>query len=142
MDPFQWAIIKVLNCLRYLSHSGFECRTNNCHRCAISVYQEYVDNKPLGQHPHVCPLLKKVFNYRPPQSRYVFIWYIQAVLDFIKWQWIGYENLSDNVFFYNVVILMALSSAFRASAILHLDVTYMLRQERKFVFTFHKLHKR
>ena len=37
---------------------------------------------------------------------------------------------------------MALSSAFRASAILHLDVTYMLRQDRKFVFTFHKLHKR
>lgn len=62
MDPFQWAIIKVLNYLSYLSHSGFECRTNNCHRYAISVYQEYVDNKPLGQYPHICALLKKMFN--------------------------------------------------------------------------------
>ena len=66
---------------------------------AISAYYEYVDNKPVGQRPHVCALLKGVFNKRPPQPRYVFIWEIQTVLDFVKCQWSGC-NLSDKVLTY------------------------------------------
>ena len=74
------------------------------------------------------------------EPRYVFIWDIQTVLNFVKYQWSGC-GLSDKVLIYKLVILMALSSASRASAINHLDVRYMLRIEGKFVFTFHKLHK-
>ena len=50
-------------------------------------------------------------------------------------------DLSDKVLTHKLVILMALSSTSRASAIHHLDVRYMLRTEGKFIFTLHKLHK-
>ena len=36
----------------------FRYRTIGCHMSAISAYHVYVDNKPVGQHPHVCALLK------------------------------------------------------------------------------------
>ena len=110
--------------LGYLFDSGLEYRTIGCHRSAISVYQENVDNKPVSQHPSVCAILKGVFNQRPPQPRYVFILDIHTVLDFIKCQSSGRENLSDKVLTYKVVIFMVLSSASRVSPIHHLDIGY------------------
>ena len=97
--------------------------------------------KPPDSDTSIRALLKGVFNQRPPQPRYVFILDIQTVLDFVKCQWSGCD-LSDKVFSYKVVILMVLSSAFRALATHHLDVRYMLRPERKFVYSFfHRLNK-
>ena len=133
-------ISKVLDYLSYLFNLGYEYRTIGCHRSTISAYHEYVDNKPVRQHSHVCALLKGVFNERPPQPRYVFIWDIQTVLDFVKCHWSRCDS-SDKALTYKLVILMFFSSASRASAIHHLDVRYMLRTEGKFVFTFHKLRK-
>ena len=95
----------MLDYLSYLFDLGYEYRTVGCHRSAISGYHEYVDNKPVGQHPHV------------------------------------YALLSIHVLTYKLVILMALSSASRASTVHHLGVSYILRTEGKFVFIFHKLHK-
>ena len=62
IDPFLCAIGKVLDYLSYWFDSGFEYRIIGCHRSAISAYHEHVDNKPVGQHPHVCALLKGMFN--------------------------------------------------------------------------------
>ena len=140
IDPFRCAISKVLDYLSYLFDLGYKYRTVGCHRSVISTYHGYVDNKPMGQHPHVCALLKGVFNERPPQPIYVFIWDIKTVLDFVKCQWSGCD-LSDKVLSYKLVVLMALSPASGASAIHHLDVRYMLKTEVKFVFTLHKLRK-
>ena len=39
------------------------------------------------------------------------------------------------------VILIALTSASRASALHHFDIPYMVRIPHKCIFTFHKLHK-
>ena len=92
-------ISKVLDYLSYLFNLGYEYRTIGCHRSTISAYHEYVDNKPVRQHSHVCALLKGVFNERPPQPRYVFIWDIQTVLDFVECKWSGCD-LSDKVLTY------------------------------------------
>ena len=79
----------MLDYLSCLFDSGSEYRIIGCHRSAISAHHEYVDNKPVGQHPHVCALLQGVVNQRPPQPSYVFIWDTQTVLDFVKCQWSG-----------------------------------------------------
>ena len=129
----------MLDYLSYLFDLAYKYRTVGFHRSAISAYHEYVDNKPVGQHPHVHDFLKVVFQ-RPSQPRYIFIWDIQTVLDFVKCKWSGCD-LSDKVLTYKVVILMTLSFASRASTIHHLDIRYMLRTEGNFVLTFHKLHK-
>ena len=96
--------------LSYLFDLVYKYITIDCHRSAISAYHEYVDIKPVGQHPHPCALLKRVFKQRPPQPRRVFIWDIQTVLDFVKCQWSGCD-ISDKVLTYKGVILMALLSA-------------------------------
>ena len=126
--------------LSYFFYLGYEYRTVGYQRSVISAYHECVDNKPVDQHPHVRALLKGVFNERPPQPRYVFICDIQSILDFAKYQWSGCD-LSDKVLTNKLVILMALSSASRASATHRLDVRYMWRTDGKFGFNFHKRHK-
>ena len=100
----------MLDYLSYLFALGYEFRTVDCHRSAISAYHKCVDSKPVGQHPQLCALLKGVFNERPPQPRYLFIWGNQTVLDFVKCQWSGFD-LSDKVLTYKLDILMALLSA-------------------------------
>ena len=40
----------------------FRYKTIGCHMSVISAYHAYVDSKPVGQHPHVCALLKGMFN--------------------------------------------------------------------------------
>ena len=81
----------MLDYLIYLFDSGFEYIRTGCRRSSISACHEYVGNKPVGQHPHVCALLKGVFNQqRPTQPRYVFIWEIQTVLGFVKCQQSGW----------------------------------------------------
>ena len=74
MDLFRCALGKVLDYLSYLFDSGFEYRKNFCcHKSTISTYREYVDNKPVGQHPHACALLKGVFNQRPTHNLDMFL---------------------------------------------------------------------
>ena len=56
-----------MNHLSFLFDAGLDYRTTGCHSSAISAYHEYNDEKPVGQHPKVCVLLKGVFNKRRPQ---------------------------------------------------------------------------
>ena len=44
------------------------------HKSAISVYHEKVDDMPVGQHSLVTSLMAGIFNSRPPQPRYIFVW--------------------------------------------------------------------
>ena len=78
--------------LDYLGHQfeqGLAYRTIDSHHSAISAFHvhDYVDGKPVGQHPQVCALVGGVFNSRPPQPKYTFIWDVQVVvLKYIKQQ--------------------------------------------------------
>ena len=113
----------------------------NGYRSAISAFHEYVEGKPVGKHPQVCALLSGVFNERPPQPRYVFIWDVQVVLNFIKSNWPVSSNLSDKNLTLKLTTLLALTSSSRASAIHHLNINFMITTEKFVQFTFHKLHK-
>ena len=73
--------------LSYLFDLGYEYRTAGFHMYATSACHEHVDKKTVGQHPHVCALLKRVFSELPPQPRYILILDVQTVLDFVKSQW-------------------------------------------------------
>ena len=98
VDPFRCDINQVVNHLSFLFDAGLEYRTIGCHSPAISAYYEFIDGKPVGQHPKVCALLKGVFNKRSPKPRYVFIWDAQIVINYIKSE-SGYsEGLSDRAF--------------------------------------------
>ena len=85
--------------LEYLSsifyHKKLLYRTIGLHRSAISAYHVHVDDKPIGQHPLVCSLLSGIFNSRPPQPKYLFVWDVQEVLNFIKSTWRETDRLGE-----------------------------------------------
>ena len=43
-----------------------------------------MDGKPVGKRPRVCALLTGVFNQRPPQPCYTFVWDVEIVLVYLK----------------------------------------------------------
>ena len=40
-----------------------------------------IDGRPVGEHLQVSSLITGVFNNRPTQAKFNFIWYAQLVLD-------------------------------------------------------------
>ena len=65
----------------------------------------------MGEHPRISSFVFVVFNTKPPQPRYRFIWNVQTVIDFIQSEW-G-QNLSDKYLTYKLTMLLALTSASR-----------------------------
>ena len=62
-------------------------------------------------------------------------------MNHIKTNWADSKLLSDKQLTYKVTILLAFTSASRASTIHHLDTRFMTRTDNRYQFTFHKLHK-
>ena len=79
-DSFSSNINEILDYLTDLYQQGLQYRTINNHRSAISAFHEHVLGKPVGEHPRVCALLTGIFNSRPPQPKYCFIWNVQTVI--------------------------------------------------------------
>ena len=55
-----------------------KCNTIGVHRSAILSYLEKIEDMPVVQHPIVTSLLAGIFNSRPPQPRYNFVWDFQV----------------------------------------------------------------
>ena len=91
VDPISPSVNNVLEfllqlykkCLSYSSYSSI-----NTHRSALSCFIT-VDNCDEGQHPVVCRFMKGIYQLRPTQSRYRYIWHVDVVLDYLR-------SLSDN----------------------------------------------
>ena len=88
-----------MNYLSTLFEKGLQYEAINSRRSAISAYHNYVDGKPVGKHPRVCALLTGVFNQRPPQSRYTFVWDVETVLVYLKTNMSDNSQLSDQDFY-------------------------------------------
>ena len=46
-------------------------------KTAISAYHVQIDGTSVGKHPKVGALLAGIFNQRPAQPRYAFIWDVE-----------------------------------------------------------------
>ena len=67
VDAFRCDAIKILDYPAFLFGKGCDYRTIGCHKSVISAFHDYVDGKPVGQHPEVCAQVSGIFNNRPPQ---------------------------------------------------------------------------
>ena len=140
IDPVRCPLNHILNYLSMLFDKGLAYRTINNHRSAISAYHEHVDGMPVGKNHLVCSLLTGVFNGRPPKPRLTYVWAVTDVLEYFK-------NLGDSVNLSNkdltlkLTMLLALTSASRASGIHHLDIRYMVKGPDRYIFSFGKLYK-
>ena len=74
IDPFRCNIKWILDFLANLYEKGYEYSTICFHRSAISAFHDRIQGKPVGEHPFVSALITGIFNERPPQPKYTFIW--------------------------------------------------------------------
>ena len=95
IDTVSCDITPILEFLGEFLDAGYEYRTINSPRSAISAYHQTIDSKDVGSDDKVCKLLNGVFNLRPPQPKYTFIWDVQTVLEYIKVNWPINNVLSD-----------------------------------------------
>ena len=127
----------ALDFLASLYEEEYEHRSINCYRSANSGFHEKIEGLPVGQNPEVCTLQTGVFNLRPSQPSYSSTWDVQIV----KNNWTDNKSLPNKSLTLTLTMLLALTSASRASNIHHLDIRFMSLPEEKVVFRFAKSQK-
>ena len=111
------------------------------HRSTIPAFHKYIDGFPVGKHPRICSLVSGVFNLRPPKPRYMFVWDVKQVLDFLEKKFGDNDQLSNKELILKVTILLALTTSSRISALHILDLNHMIKTSEYYEIRFHKLHK-
>ena len=81
-----------------------------------------------------------IFNKRPPQPKYPFIWDVETVLDFLR-KLPGNDLLSDKLLTLKVSMLLSLLSASRVSEITNLRVDYLTKHSSVYTFAIPHLTK-
>ena len=89
----------------------------------------------------MCSLLSGIFNSSPPQPKYLFVWVVQEVLNFIKSTWGETDRLGEKELSLKLCMLLTLTTPSRASGIHHVDIRFTFNTGGKGTFHFHKLHK-
>ena len=123
-DPFGCSLALILQFLTDQFKQGREYNTIAGYRSAISAFHLPIAGCKVGVHPQVSALLKGIYNKNPPRPRYSFIWDVDKVLHYL-------DNMpcDDNLnnLTHKLTMLLALTSASRASEIHQLDLKYMVK---------------
>ena len=82
-DPISGPVADVANFLAYLHEEGYQSRSLNSFRSAISSVHDTVDGMEVDKHPMISRLLKGAYHIRPPLPRYTSTWDVQVVLRYI-----------------------------------------------------------
>lgn len=120
-DPISGPISEVVNFLAHLFSKGYQYRSLNAYRSAISSVHEKVDGYEVGQHPLVSRLLKGAFNKRPPQPRYSSTWNVNQVLNYLE-KLGDNESLSLQELTHKTTMLMALTRPSRSADLMQLNL--------------------
>jgi len=138
-DPFRSSLNYVLEFLAHLFEEGLEYNTIAGYRSAISAFHDPIEGLSLGDNPRVSALMKGVFNKRPPKPRYMFIWDVQKVLEYLGS--LNSEKITNKLLTIKLTLLLALTSASRAHEICYLDTNYLIKHSSCYTFHFEKLTK-
>ena len=115
-------VSEVVNFLADLFSQGYQYRSLNAYRSAISSVHDKIDGQDVGQHPLVTRLLKGAFHQRPPQPRYTQTWDVGIVTTYIRS--IGEnKSLSLQELSHKLTMLMALTRPSRSADLAQLDLS-------------------
>lgn len=113
----------MVNFLAHLFNQGYQYRSLNSYRSAISSVHEKVDGYEVGKHPLVVRLIKGAFHERPPQPRYSETWDVAKVTSYLEH--LGNNaSLSLNDLTHKTVMLMALTRPSRAADLANLSLEH------------------
>ena len=107
-NPFSGPITNVANFLAQLCTEGYQYRSINSYRSAISSVHEKVDGHNVGQHPLISRLLKGIFHDRPRLPRYTNTWNVQTVFNYLEGLGEN-QSLSLKVLTWKLTMLLALT---------------------------------
>ena len=139
-DPVRSPVEVVVEFIADMWKAGYEYSTINGFRSAISAYHEQVESAPVGQHHLVRRALTGVFNVNPPRPKYQDTWDVNVVL--LHLQGLGPDvDLSDLQLTRKLAMLLALTTASRASEVQGLNIEYMSDKGDQIDFTIPKLTK-
>ena len=122
IDSICCPVNHILNFLSSKFKEGLQHGAIAGYMFAISAYHLPIDGFKVGEHPRVSELMKGIFNKRPPQPKYNFIWDVDIVVNFI-------DGMGDNKSIQSLLLakklamLLALTSSSRAHEICYLDIT-------------------
>ena len=109
-------------------------------RSSISVYHDPIDGFSVGKHPHVCSLLKGIFNKRAPVPKYKFMWNVQKGLIYLSFVGMP-EHLNDKMLTLKTTLFIALTSSTRAHKICSLNIDFLMKLPTHYTFHFSKITK-
>ena len=135
VDPFTCPIEEVLNYLGHMFKRGYEYRSINVHRSALSAYHDPMISEGLlstvGRHPLVSSLMAGVQNLRPPTPKYAFTWDIETVLRlFRSWP----LDLSPKQLTLKVTTLLAIIGVPRGAELHLFDLNYLSKYGHYYTF--------
>ena len=139
-DPIRGPIADVLNFLAELFEQGYQYRSLNSYRSAISSVHEKVDGVEVGKHPLMSRMLKGAFNERPPRPRYESIWEVDLVLAMFKRDGPS-GDLSLQDLTVKTAMLLALTRPCRGADLAELDLSNRSYIPEGVVFHPHHLAK-
>ena len=114
----------ITSFLAWAFDEGFEYRTINTYRSALSGVLPPIEGFAVGQHPLVVRLLKGVLNLRPAMSRYQSSWDVSLVLDYFRAQPEN-NDLPLKTLSRKLAMLLALTAPKRSSELQLLDTRFM-----------------
>jgi integrase len=114
----------VANFLAELHDLGYEYRSINNFRSAISAFHPEIGGIKVGQTSLIKHVMTGIFNLKPPLPRYNETWDVDQVLKYLN-TLDQNEELTLKVLSHKVVTLMALTSASRSSELHKLDIRFM-----------------
>ena len=121
-NPFEGPVSDVVNFLAELHSQGYQYRSLNSYRSAISSIHSKIEGHPVGEHPLVSKVLKEAYNARPPLPRYNTFWDVGVVLQYIKG--LG-QNSSLTLCQISIktAMLLALTRPSRSADLANLDIS-------------------
>lgn len=110
----------IANFLSELFRKGYEYRSVNSYRSAISAFHPEINGVKVGQSNLIKQVMSGVFNSRPPMPRYTETWDVDIVLKYLI-SLGSCENLDLKMLSLKVASLMALSTACRSSELFRFE---------------------
>ena len=121
-NPFEGPVSDVVNFLAELHSQGYQYRSLNSYRSAISSIHSKIEGHPVGEHPLVSRVLKGAYNARPPLPRYNTFWDVGVVLQYIKG--LGQNSsLTLHQISIKTAMLLALTRPSRSADLANLDIS-------------------
>ena len=141
LNPFSCGVKPFVNFIASLFQEGLQHRSVNTIRSAVSVTHDRSEGLPLGQHPVVTRIMKRIYNSRPPKPKYTSTWDVTKVTTYLK-DLGENRDLTLKQLTTKLVMLMALVQASRSSELAALDIRFRVFRPEGVSFTLPTLTKK